>query len=145
MSNRYFEASSNDSVAAIPWDRTYAEKSRQKIQVAINTHRGEWFLVPELGLPWIEWLTERSPDLLDIARTISAEILKVSEVANVQKSVAIYDTQQQAINYTALVTLKNNDTIQLTAERALTNFDGINGTHLTAIRLQATRGISGTN
>jgi len=145
MSNRYIDATTNDATIATPWLLSYSDKARQKIQTAMNTQRGEWFLDASVGIPWLEWLTERDPSLSEISDTIRADLLKITEVVSVSESRAVLDESTQTIEYSARVQIGNGEVFELSATRQANEYLGINGTHLVAIWLQNMRGVNVTN
>jgi hypothetical protein len=61
------------------------EKTIQSIQIRLGRFRGEWFLDPSSGLPWMEWLGTRNLNPNTVLSQIRSEILRVEGVVSISR------------------------------------------------------------
>lgn len=64
---------------------TGPEAIAQRIQIRLNTWRGEWFADQRIGQPWLEWKQDPSPDTQIIATQIVNQITRVPGVLRVDE------------------------------------------------------------
>lgn len=57
----------------------------QGIEIRLGRFRGEWFLDPSTGLPWMEWLGQRSLNPNTVLSQVRAEILRASGVVGIDR------------------------------------------------------------
>lgn len=61
------------------------QEMKQRIGIAIKTHRGEWLFNIDLGLPWTEEILIKGPNLDQIASRSRAYLLTIEGVVGVRK------------------------------------------------------------
>lgn len=80
------------------------EKIIQSVSIRLGRFRGEWFLDPSSGLPWMEWLGVRNTSLADIVARISSEILRVDGITQIQTITPVKD-ESGAVTISAQILL----------------------------------------
>ena len=69
----------------------------QRLQIRLNTWRGEWFADTRRGLPWMEWKQSKPPDTDAIEAQLRAQIRRTPGVLRVSDlSVDFSDGQVSA-------------------------------------------------
>ena len=59
------------------------EAIAQRIQIRLNTWRGEWFADQRRGQPWLEWKQDKALDLQIVSTQIRDQIRRVPGVVGV--------------------------------------------------------------
>ncbi len=60
--------------------------TRQRVRYVLQLFQGEWFLALDQGLPLIDWLTAKDPDLQPILSTMEAKVRRVPGVITTRNS-----------------------------------------------------------
>lgn len=83
-----------------------AERIAQQIKITLLTWRGEWFLDTRFGVPYMERVLKKNPNMNHVKGIIRAQILSVPGVTNVQSIAVAHDrkTRQLYIDYEAETT-----------------------------------------
>ena len=63
----------------------------QLIASTMNLFLGEWYLDERVGLPFVEWITEKAPDVAAIVARIEIEIGKIPGVRRTERAVGVLE------------------------------------------------------
>lgn len=95
MRNLYIDPATGDITTTVQGNlrltTTLSEYVSQKIENNLKTFKEEWFLNPDLGLPYFNRILIKNADLDDINTLFSAEISKITEVEEIISFETDYD------------------------------------------------------
>ena len=112
------------------------EMVRQRIEIMLNTNRGEWFLDSDAGIPWTEWVVTKGLDPRIAALLIRRKILAIDGVVRVDRVDTDSDKFARSITFSGTAYAADATEIAFSTSSGDTGFAGINGTHLTAVHIR---------
>jgi len=89
---------------------------QQRIRRRLRTIRGEWFLDPAKGLPYLEWIATRPPPTAAIASLTRQTVLEVPGVVRVEDWAATHDNEARKVTVTGVIVTDTDDALTLRIE-----------------------------
>ncbi len=77
-----------------------AELVRQRVELRLGLHVGEWLTDRDAGMPWLDWSQVKPPPLADIRAKIRSEIGAVPGVVEVTALSVDYDPSTRTLRAT---------------------------------------------
>lgn len=65
------------------YTQSNSEYVAQKIRIRLSIFRGEYYLDNSIGVPYLDGILEKNPDLVKLEAEIKAEIRKIPEVLDI--------------------------------------------------------------
>lgn len=89
---------------------TGPDRVAQQIKIALLTWLGEWFLDSTVGVPYLERILKKNPNLAQIKNILRAKIKAVADVKSVVSVSVIFDQQKRnlTVNYEVETTFGSN-------------------------------------
>lgn len=93
-----------DIVVESNGDILIADSVAQKIKIKLGWHEGEWRWEKEEGIPYLEYVFIKNPDLDQIEQLIREKIFEVDEVTEVKDVTVTLDVKKRItkVSFTAL-------------------------------------------
>ena len=92
---------------------------RQRVTLRLSRFLGEWFLDLDAGLPYLDWLETKPPDVPSIVARIRTEIAAVDGVAATQNFSGTFDPETRVITITGEYLVSDEvEEISLTTDTA---------------------------
>jgi len=75
-----------------------AERVAQQILITLRFWLGEWFLDTKDGIPYLEYVLVKSPNLLHIRQIFTEAMEKVDGVKRVEKMNLVFDVKNRSLH-----------------------------------------------
>lgn len=75
----------------------------QRVKIRLQTHLGEWFVRPDVGLPWRQWVALKPLPPLLVQVRVHALLADTPGVDTVRDVVAVLDEDTRTMSITATV------------------------------------------
>lgn len=75
-----------------------AERVAQQILITLRFWLGEWFLDTKDGIPYLEYVLVKSPNLLHIRQIFTEAMEKVDGVKRVEEMNLVFDTKNRSLH-----------------------------------------------
>ncbi len=101
----------DDDLPDVPVLITGLALIEQLIASTVNLFLGEWYLDERVGLPIVEWVTEKAPDVPAIVARLELEVGKIPGVRRTERAVGVLEGR--TIRVELVVVTDAGDTTQL--------------------------------
>lgn len=75
-----------------------AERVAQQIVISLRFWLGEWFLDTSLGVPYLEYVLVKNPNINHVRQVIAEAIMQVTGVSKVDRLDFVYDAPNRALS-----------------------------------------------
>lgn len=86
---------------------TGADLILQRVAIRLRTFLGEWQLDTAVGLPYLEWVQQKPPDVDGIGAVIRAQVLGVPGVIRFDSFTGTFDVETRSLRYDGSIIIDN--------------------------------------